>query len=82
MVEEFQQQNELRRDICVIGAGPAGLAAVKIVKDSPQYKAGLWTVTAFEARNRVGGIWYSFILLFSYSGNADSVLQAAGAGDG
>ncbi|KAL1946294.1 hypothetical protein VTO73DRAFT_15421 [Trametes versicolor] len=57
LVEEFQQQNALRRDICVIGAGPAGLAAVKIIKDSPQYKAGLWTVTAFEARNRVGGIW-------------------------
>ncbi|KAI0656895.1 FAD/NAD-P-binding domain-containing protein [Cubamyces menziesii] len=57
LVEEFQQFNENRRRIGVIGAGPAGLAAVKIIKDSQQYKDGLWTVTAFEAREEVGGIW-------------------------
>ncbi|KAI0631063.1 FAD/NAD-P-binding domain-containing protein [Trametes polyzona] len=57
VVDEFQRYNENRRNICVIGAGPGGLAAVKIIKDSPQYKDGLWTVTAFEARDNVGGIW-------------------------
>ncbi|KAI0366805.1 FAD/NAD(P)-binding domain-containing protein [Pilatotrama ljubarskyi] len=58
LVEEFQRQNDpTRRNICVIGAGPAGLAAVKIIKDSPQFKEGLWTVTAFEARDKVGGVW-------------------------
>ncbi|CDO70501.1 hypothetical protein BN946_scf184569.g44 [Trametes cinnabarina] len=57
LVEEFQRQNESRRNICVVGAGPAGLAAVKIIKDSQQFKDGLWTVTAFEARNDIGGIW-------------------------
>ncbi|KAI0642627.1 FAD/NAD-P-binding domain-containing protein [Trametes meyenii] len=57
LVEEFQRQNENRRNICVIGAGPAGLAAVKIIKDSEQFKDGSWTVTAFEARDNVGGIW-------------------------
>ncbi|KAH9855321.1 FAD/NAD-P-binding domain-containing protein [Lenzites betulinus] len=57
LVEEFQLEIESRRNICVIGAGPGGLAAVKIIKDSPQYKAGQWTVTAFEARDSVGGIW-------------------------
>ncbi|KAL7277351.1 hypothetical protein ACG7TL_009210 [Trametes sanguinea] len=57
LLEEFQRQNESRRNICVIGAGPAGLAAVKIIKDSQQYKDGLWTVTALEARDDIGGIW-------------------------
>ncbi|KAI0349704.1 FAD/NAD(P)-binding domain-containing protein [Trametes cingulata] len=43
--------------ICVIGAGPTGLGAVKIIKDSPEFRAGKWTVTAFEARDKIGGIW-------------------------
>ncbi|KAI0676500.1 FAD/NAD-P-binding domain-containing protein [Trametes maxima] len=59
LVEEFQRQTENRRSICVIGAGPAGLAAVKIIRDSQQFKDGLWTVTAFEARDNIGGIWLS-----------------------
>ncbi|KAI0720723.1 FAD/NAD(P)-binding domain-containing protein [Cerioporus squamosus] len=45
------------QSICVIGAGPAGLSALKIIKDSSQYQEGLWTATAFEARDNVGGIW-------------------------
>jgi cation diffusion facilitator CzcD-associated flavoprotein CzcO len=45
------------KSICIIGAGPAGLAALKIILDSPQYKAGLWIPTAFEARNKIGGVW-------------------------
>ncbi|CAK5274676.1 unnamed protein product [Mycena citricolor] len=43
--------------ICIIGAGAAGLAALKAVLDSPRYRAGLWMPTAFESRNEVGGIW-------------------------
>ncbi|KAH9855313.1 FAD/NAD(P)-binding domain-containing protein [Lenzites betulinus] len=43
--------------ICVIGAGPTGLGAIKIVKDSDEFKAGKWTVTAFEARDSLGGVW-------------------------
>ncbi|KAH9939545.1 FAD/NAD-P-binding domain-containing protein [Amylocystis lapponica] len=45
------------KNICVIGAGPSGLAALKIIADTPQYKAGLWHPTAFERREEVGGIW-------------------------
>jgi len=45
------------KTICVIGAGPAGLASLKIILDSPQYQAGLWKPTAFEARECVGGVW-------------------------
>ena len=43
--------------ICVIGGGPSGLAALKIVKDSQQFKNSLWTAVAFEARDRIGGVW-------------------------
>ena len=46
-----------QQQICVIGAGPAGLAALKLIKDSPQFKNGSWAATAFEARNDVGGVW-------------------------
>jgi hypothetical protein len=43
--------------IGIIGAGPAGLATLKTVLDSPQYKAGQWIPTAFEARENIGGVW-------------------------
>ncbi|KAJ7666259.1 hypothetical protein DFH06DRAFT_270837 [Mycena polygramma] len=45
------------RNICVIGAGAAGLAALRAILDTPQYKAGFWKPTTFEARHQVGGIW-------------------------
>ncbi|KAF9528346.1 hypothetical protein CPB83DRAFT_869524 [Crepidotus variabilis] len=44
-------------EIGIIGAGPGGLAALKAVLDSPQFREGSWKVTAFEAREDVGGIW-------------------------
>ncbi|KAI0764621.1 FAD/NAD-P-binding domain-containing protein [Trametes elegans] len=56
LVDEFQQ-NQARRNIAVIGAGPGGLAAVKLIKDTQQFKDGLWTVTVFEARDKIGGVW-------------------------
>lgn len=49
--------SERFKQICVIGAGAAGLAALKVIADMPQYKSGTWNVVAFEARNNVGGIW-------------------------
>ncbi|KAG6825834.1 hypothetical protein H0H92_002252 [Tricholoma furcatifolium] len=45
------------KTICVIGAGPVGLAALKVILDSPQYKSGHWKPTAFESRDKVGGVW-------------------------
>ena len=50
--------------ICVIGAGAAGLAAVKIIKDSPEFRSGSWTVDAYEQRDDFGGIWSVFEKLF------------------
>ncbi|KAG6849776.1 hypothetical protein H0H93_005292 [Arthromyces matolae] len=43
--------------ICIIGAGPVGLAALKVVLDSPQYKSGSWIPTVFESRSDIGGVW-------------------------
>ncbi|KAI0760150.1 FAD/NAD(P)-binding domain-containing protein [Fomes fomentarius] len=50
-------QSGLQQRICVIGGGPSGLAALKIIKDSERFKQGLWTATAFETRGNIGGIW-------------------------
>lgn len=44
--------------ICVIGAGAGGLAALKIIMDTSEYKTGLWKPTAYEKREQVGGVWY------------------------
>ncbi|KIM46828.1 hypothetical protein M413DRAFT_64018 [Hebeloma cylindrosporum] len=44
--------------IGIIGAGPSGLAALKVVLESAQFKAGKWAVVVFEARETVGGVWY------------------------
>jgi cation diffusion facilitator CzcD-associated flavoprotein CzcO len=50
------RHHEVKR-IAVIGAGPGGLAALKIFADTPEYNSGLWHLTAFEAREQVGGVW-------------------------
>ncbi|KAF8637833.1 hypothetical protein AX17_002463 [Amanita inopinata Kibby_2008] len=53
-IDELQPTH---KRICVIGAGPAGLAALKVILDTSQYKSGLWKPIAFEARDNVGGVW-------------------------
>ncbi|KAJ7754446.1 hypothetical protein B0H16DRAFT_744543 [Mycena metata] len=45
------------KTICIIGAGASGLAALRTILDSPQYKSGLWKPTAVDARHQVGGVW-------------------------
>lgn len=45
------QNNQRTRDICVIGAGAAGLTSIKACLE-----AG-FTVTAYEQTDRIGGIW-------------------------
>ncbi|KAL0568078.1 monooxygenase [Marasmius crinis-equi] len=50
-------KNKDTKRICVIGGGPSGLAALKAILDTPQFKDGLWTPVLFEAREDVGGVW-------------------------
>ena len=45
--------------ICIIGAGPTGLAALQATLESPQFTAGLWKPTLFEQKANVGGVWCS-----------------------
>ena len=48
---------EPTKRICIIGAGPTGLAALQAVLESPQYSSGLWEPTLFEQKANVGGVW-------------------------
>lgn len=51
--------------IAIVGAGPAGLAALRTIVSTPQYQSGIWTVKCFEARDDIGGMWYVPQLLYS-----------------
>lgn len=44
--------NHLNPRICIIGAGPSGLAAIKNVQEQ-----GLSNITVFEQNNQIGGNW-------------------------
>lgn len=45
------------KSVAIIGAGSAGLAALKTFLDLPDDVRGNWDVTLFEQRRDVGGIW-------------------------
>lgn len=47
-----KQPNGLNPRICVIGAGPSGIAAIKNLQEQ-----GLTNVTVFEKNNQIGGNW-------------------------
>ena len=51
------------RQICIIGAGAAGLAALKSITETWQFKEKLWQVVAFETRDDIGGVWYEVAIL-------------------
>ncbi|KIL00908.1 hypothetical protein PAXRUDRAFT_821104 [Paxillus rubicundulus Ve08.2h10] len=44
--------------ICVIGAGPAGLAMLKAISQTLYFKTGSWNIIAYESRSKVGGVWF------------------------
>ncbi|KAG1756420.1 uncharacterized protein EDB91DRAFT_14826 [Suillus paluster] len=49
--------SECEKQICIIGAGAGGLAALKVISDSAYFKSGKWSVIAYDTRTNVGGIW-------------------------
>ena len=55
--------NEPVKRICVVGVGPVGLGALKVITSAPEFRRGSWEVVAFEARDKIGGIWYYFDVL-------------------
>jgi cation diffusion facilitator CzcD-associated flavoprotein CzcO len=46
--------------VCIVGAGAAGLATLKVLAETRQVQSGQWSMVAFEERDNVGGIWYLF----------------------
>ncbi|VDC04600.1 unnamed protein product [Peniophora sp. CBMAI 1063] len=46
-----------RKRICVIGAGANGLAVLQVFADSLYVRSGDWTISCFEDREDVGGVW-------------------------
>ncbi|KAI0088233.1 FAD/NAD(P)-binding domain-containing protein [Irpex rosettiformis] len=58
LLAKHDNQAQTKR-IAIIGAGPSGLAALKILSDTPQFKAGSWQAIAFEAREALGGVWFT-----------------------
>jgi cation diffusion facilitator CzcD-associated flavoprotein CzcO len=45
------------KSICIIGAGAAGLALLRVLSSTAAFASGHWRLTALEARDDVGGIW-------------------------
>ncbi|KAG1891369.1 hypothetical protein F4604DRAFT_1705824 [Suillus subluteus] len=56
-VHLLRHDSHCEKRICIIGAGPGGLAALKVISESAFFKSGKWSVIAYETRKRVGGIW-------------------------
>ncbi|MGC1182712.1 flavin-containing monooxygenase [Legionella sp.] len=50
-IEQKHKENHYPR-VCVIGAGPSGLAAIKNLQEQ-----GVSAITAFEKNNQIGGNW-------------------------
>lgn len=53
----LRHDSQCEKRICIIGAGPGGLAALKVISESTYFKSGKWSVIAYETREKVGGIW-------------------------
>jgi cation diffusion facilitator CzcD-associated flavoprotein CzcO len=49
--------NSPSKRIAVIGAGAAGLVAVKTLRSTPEFARGEWEILCFERRHALGGIW-------------------------
>lgn len=55
---EFPIATEQVKRVAIIGAGTAGLAALKtFVHDIPKPDGQRWEIELFEQRNDLGGIW-------------------------
>jgi hypothetical protein len=57
--EDFNQVPGIQnaQEVVIIGAGASGLAALKVITDTPQVRQGLWNVVLYESREDVGGVW-------------------------
>ncbi|EIN08431.1 FAD/NAD(P)-binding domain-containing protein [Punctularia strigosozonata HHB-11173 SS5] len=56
-IVQARTTGDATKSICIIGGGPAGLGALKVIVDTPQFKSGEWVPALYEAREQVGGVW-------------------------
>jgi cation diffusion facilitator CzcD-associated flavoprotein CzcO len=57
MIPDISTANSLSKRIVVIGAGAAGLVAVKTLRSTPEFARGEWEILCLERRRALGGIW-------------------------
>jgi len=57
LLTSYLSLSDPKKTIAIIGAGPSGVATLKAFQDSPEVESGEWEVTAFEAREKLGGVW-------------------------
>ena len=63
LTSEFPVATEQVKRVAIVGAGNAGLAALKtFVHDIPKPDGQQWEIEVFERRTELGGIW-SFLSL-------------------
>jgi len=49
-----------RKSVAIVGAGTAGLSALKALLDLPVETRVNWDIVLYEQRSVVGGVWYVF----------------------
>lgn len=54
---EISSEPQVSKTIAVIGAGSAGIAALKALMDLPSSIAQNWNITLYEQRGDVAGVW-------------------------
>jgi len=50
-----------RKSVAIVGAGTAGLSALKALLDLPVETRVDWDIVLYEKRWDVGGVWYVFV---------------------
>ena len=53
----FEIENGPTKSIAIVGAGSAGLAALKALLDLPEETRQGWEIVLYEQRRGVGGVW-------------------------
>lgn len=59
MIPDISTSNSPSKRIVIIGAGAAGLVAIKTLRSTPEleFARGEWEILCFERRHALGGIW-------------------------
>lgn len=56
--KEVSLEQNYTKSIAIVGAGSAGLAALKALTELPAEIRKNWNIVLFEQRQNVSGVWY------------------------